>query len=436
MESEAAMNYETAFRSYLAKRIEQIEAADIVVGIPCYNNESTIANVIKQVSSGLAKHYKSARSVILISDGGSTDDTREVAREQAIMPWQEKIIFIYRGIAGKGTAFRAIFEAVEKLGVRACAVVDADLRSITPEWVKYLLEPVLDKDYQFVAPIYSRYKYDGTITNNVVYNLTRALYGKRVRQPIGGDFGLSHDTVSSYIRQNVWMTDVARFGIDIWMTTHAITHGFRICQANLGVKVHDPKDPASSLGPMFRQVVWTLFTLMEQNAEIWKKVRGSEPVETFGLTEFSEPEPIEVNLDLLIYNYKLGFQHFGTLWKELLSPPCYETLRRLASAATKDFLFPVDSWAKVLYELAATFHHWPKNRAKLIDVISPLYHGRVASFVNEAAKMKSVESEQVVEEQAEVFEREKDYLLKVWEREGKEPEEKGFFQKVLQGWRP
>src|SRR3990167_4020312 len=128
MESEAAMNYETAFRSYLAKRIEQIEAADIVVGIPCYNNEATIANVLKQVSSGLAKHYKSARSVILISDGGSTDDTREVARDQEIMPWQEKIIFIYRGIAGKGTAFRAIFEAVEKLGARACAVVDADLR--------------------------------------------------------------------------------------------------------------------------------------------------------------------------------------------------------------------------------------------------------------------------------------------------------------------
>ena len=100
MESEAAMNYDTAFRSYLAKRIEQIERADIVVGIPCYNNQSTIANVLKQVSSGLAKHYKSARSVILISDGGSTDDTREVARDQEIMPWQEKIIFIYRGIAG------------------------------------------------------------------------------------------------------------------------------------------------------------------------------------------------------------------------------------------------------------------------------------------------------------------------------------------------
>jgi len=429
------MSYDTAFRPYLAKRIEQIDTADIVVGIPCYNNDITIANVIKQVSRGLAKHYKSARSVILISDGGSTDDTREVAREEEIMPWQEKVVFVYRGIGGKGTALRAIFEATERLEARACAVVDADLRSITLDWIKYLLEPVLEKNYQFVAPIYSRHKYDGTITNTVVYNLNRALYGKRIRQPIGGDFGFSRDTISSYLKQNVWMTDVARFGIDVWMTTHAITSGFRICQANLGVKVHDPKDPASSLGPMFRQVVWTLFTLMEQNAEIWKKVQGSEPVETFGLTEFVEPEPVEVSLDLLTYNYKLGFQHFGTLWKELLSPPCFDVMSKLASAETKDFVLPAECWAKTLYEVATTFHHWPKNRAKLIDVISPLYHGRVASFINQAAEMKTMESEQLVEEQAEVFEREKGYLLKVWEREEKEPEEKSFFQNVLRSWK-
>ncbi|MGH9894924.1 MAG: glycosyltransferase family 2 protein, partial [bacterium] len=249
------MEYDTAFRPYLTKRVEQIEKADIVVGIPCYNNESTIANVLKQISHGLAKHYKSARSVILVSDGGSTDDTREIARDEEIMPWQEKVVFVYRGISGKGTALRAIFEASEKLGAGACAVVDADLRSITPDWVKYLLEPVVEKGYQFVAPTYSRHKHDGTITNQVVYSLTRALYGKRIRQPIGGDFAFSRDTVDSFIKQSVWMTDVARFGIDIWMTTHAITKGFRICQANLGVKIHDPKDPASSLGPMFRQVV-------------------------------------------------------------------------------------------------------------------------------------------------------------------------------------
>jgi len=106
--------------------------------------------------------------VILVADGGSTDDSREVAREYEIMPWQEKIISIHRGPAGKGSALRSIFEAAHRLDVKACAVVDSDLRSITSEWVRFLLEPVLEKGLQFVAPVYTRYKYDGTITNNIV----------------------------------------------------------------------------------------------------------------------------------------------------------------------------------------------------------------------------------------------------------------------------
>ena len=47
-----------------------------------------------------------------------------------------------------------------------------------------------------MAPLYARYKYDGTITNTVTYPLTRALYGHRIRQPIGGDFGVSAATSS------------------------------------------------------------------------------------------------------------------------------------------------------------------------------------------------------------------------------------------------
>jgi len=319
------------------------------------------------------------------------------------------------------------------LNAKACAVVDADLRSITPDWIRYMLEPVLEKDYDFVAPTYSRYKWDGTITNNVAYNLTRALYGKRLRQPIGGDFGISRKTLQSYLAQNVWGTEVARFGIDIWMTTHAIAQGLRVCQANLGVKVHDPKDPGLSLGPMFRQVVMTLFTLMEQHYNVWKDVHGSEPVETFGLQARLEPEPIKVNQELLVQNFKLGFEHFGTLWKDILSPSCYAAVQKLASAERKAFYLDVTCWAHILYEIAATFHHWPKDRAKLVDLMSPLYEARVASFINETAEMATSESERIVEEQAEIFEKEKPYLLKCWETDEKEPASKGVLQKVLGG---
>ncbi len=410
------MHYDTALRGYTSKRIEEIESADILMGIPCYNNERTIAHVIQMVTHGLAKHYKDQRSVIFVADGGSTDDTREVAREFQIKPWQEKVVSIYRGPGGKGTALRSVFEAANRLKVRACAVVDSDLRSITSDWVQYLLDPVLSRDYQFVSPVYLRHKYDGTITNNIVYNITRALYGKRIRQPIGGDFAISREVAKFYAEQDVWETDVARFGIDIWMTTNAITQGFRICQSNLGVKIHDAKDPGQHLGPMFRQVVWTLCYLMERFEVHWKGVQGSEPVETFGQEGYVEPEPVNIDIEGMIEHFKIGFQQFSSLWKDIFSKACFDEIENAVEMDSNQFYFPTDAWVQILYELAATFHSWSVNRYKLIDLMTPLYYARVASFVRQSWDMSSQEAEELVEDQALKFEEHKDYLIKVWDQ--------------------
>jgi len=414
------MHYVTALRAYTAKRIEEIESADILVAIPCYNNEGTIAHVIQMVTHGLAKHYRDRRSVIFIADGGSTDDTREVVKEFQIKPWQEKVVSIYRGPAGKGSALRSVFEAAEGLKARACAVVDSDLRSITSDWVKYLLDPVLEQGYQFVAPVYIRHKFDGTITNNIVYNLTRALYGKRIRQPIGGDFAFSRDVAKFYSEQDAWDTDVARFGIDIWMTTNAITQGFRICQSNLGVKIHDTKDPGFHLGPMFRQVLWTVFSLMERHESYWKEIQGSEPVEIFGHENHIEPEPVKVDLEVMINNFKVGFRQFSPLWREIFCKKCFAEIRKTTKLDSHDFHLSTDAWVQILYELAATFHAWSVNRNKLIDLVTPLYYARVASFVRQCWEMSTEEAEDLVEEQAQRFEEHKGYLIKMWNKKSEE----------------
>jgi glycosyltransferase involved in cell wall biosynthesis len=414
------MGYDTALRAYTAKRVEEIGEADILVGIPCYYNQGTIEHVIRMVTHGLHNHYKDFRSVIMVADGGSTDDTREVAREFQIKPWQEKIVSIYRGPGGKGSAFRSIFEAAARLNVKACMVVDSDLRSIDGDWVKYLLQPILEMDYQYVSPLYSRYKYDGTITNNIVYNLTRALYGLRIRQPIGGDFAFTGELADYYIDQDVWETDVARYGIDIWMTTNAIAKNLKICQSNLGVKIHDAKDPAESLGPMFRQVIHTLFVLMEQNEALWKSVKGSRTVPVFGLDKLKEPDPVHVDLERLVKEYKTGFRHFKGLYKNIFCPECYEELKKCAGEAKTKFIMPVKTWVMVLYEVAATFHRWKDDRTQLVNLVTPIYLGRVASFINQTRKMDSIQAEQVVEEQAQVFEDYKNYLIRVWDETGKE----------------
>jgi len=414
------MVYDTALRPYFSKRLEEIESADILIGIPSFNNESTIVHVIQMVTHGLAKHYKDKRSVIIIADGGSTDDTREVAREFQIKPWQEKIVTIYRGPGGKGTALRSMFEAASRLRVKVCAMVDSDLRSITADWVKYLIHPVLEGGYQFVAPVYVRHKYDGTITNNIVYNLTRALYGKRIRQPIGGDFAISMDVADFYTRQDVWMSDVARFGIDIWMTTSAVTQGFRICQSNLGVKIHDVKDPGQHLGPMFRQVLSALFSMMERYESHWKGIKGSEPVETFGFEGTLDPEPVNVNLPLLVELFKTGYQQFSSLWKDIFRASSFDRITETSKMCADDFYLPTDAWVKILYELAATHHLWTVNRGKLLDMMTPLYFARVASFVRQTREMTSQEAEALVEDQAVQFEEQKDYLITIWDEKSAE----------------
>jgi hypothetical protein len=415
-------DYDTALRPHLQKRLEEIREADILVGIPCYNSEDTIVHVIQMVSHGIHQHYRDRRAVVMVADGGSTDDTRDVVQDFQLRPWQEKIVTIYRGVGGKGTALRAIFESAYRLKVRACACVDSDLRSINPDWVKYLLEPVLEKDFEYVAPVYSRYKYDGTITNNIVYNLVRALYGKRIRQPIGGDFAFSHRLARHYLEQEVWATDIARFGIDIWMTTNAIVENTKICQANLGAKIHDAKDPAEALGPMFRQVCGTIFSLMEQHEAFWMPITASDPVPTFGMEGRIEPDPIQVNQPRMVQEFKEGLRLFGPAYKEIFSEEVFTHLEQASNLAPEEFLLPVEIWVKLVYELAAKYHHLSVHRMKMLTMMTPLYLGRVASFINRTRGMNSLQAEEVVEEQAGEFEKLKPHLLELWNDGSRAPQ--------------
>ena len=411
------MKFSTALRQNTRRRIERLESADIVIGIPCFNNDSTLSHVVQTIENGLALHYPDKRSVVFIADGGSVDDSREEGEGLEHSPWIERIITIYRGIPGKGTAVRAIFEAANMLNAKATLLFDSDLRSITTDWVKNMVDAILNDGVDFIAPYYTRYKYDGTITNNIVYNLTRALYGYQVRQPIGGDFAFSLPLIKKYLPKDEWETDVARFGIDIWLTTTAMVNKAKIAQANLGVKIHDVKDPAEALGPMFRQVVSTLLELMEQNEKVWKKVKGSVPVPRVGPDLHIEPKPFEINVDKLINDFKIGHSNWKEMWQKIISPENYKVIRALAQKEKSTFILEIEVWAKMLYDLAAAFHHWKGNRQLMVSMMTPLYFARVASFVNRTKDMTNEQAEVIVEEQAEVFEQQKDYLINRWDED-------------------
>jgi len=376
----------------LAGGIAKIGSADIVVGIPSFRNAATIGYVAATAAKGLREHFPGARVAIVNADGGSQDGTPDRVVENALgVP---VAVGRYLGPSGKGSAFRAIFTAVGMLGARACAVVDSDLRSITPEWIERLLTSVTRGDVDYVTPLYARHKHDGTITNSVAYPLTRALYGLRVRQPIGGEFGFRADLARAYLEQPVWDTDVARFGIDIFMTTTAIVRGARVAQAFLGAKVHDPKDPAADLGPMFTQVVGTLFRMASDNEATWSRVQDSKAVPLVGDVMPVEPEAVPADPGRLREKYAAGKREQEAAWREILSAPVPDTIDAKA-------------WARIVFDHLDAVLRRPARSEELARSLLPLYQLRTASFIEEVRDMTTAQSETVIEEGARVMEEEK-----------------------------
>ncbi|MEJ2536658.1 MAG: hypothetical protein P8048_06355 [Calditrichia bacterium] len=55
----------------------------------------------------------------------------------------------------------------------------------------------------------------------------------------------------------------------------------------------------------------------------------------------------------------------------------------------------------------------------MVSLMTPLYFARVASFVNRTLDMSNEEAEAIVEDQAETFEKTKDYLIQRWDEDVK-----------------
>jgi glucosylglycerate synthase len=443
----------SALPEALRDEVTRLGSADIMVGIPSFKNAATIGYVARAAQAGLVQYFADLRPVLVNADAGSPDGTQRVVVETEPPDYIERILLVrprnrlqrisltypeVDGVGGKGAALRTIFEIANALGVDALVVVDSDLRSIIPEWIELLAGPVLKGGFDYVAPLYARYKYDGTITNTVTYPMIRSLYGLRIRQPIGGDFGVSGDLVRHYLEQDDWDADTSKFGIDIWMTTKAITGGFAVCQTRLGAKVHDPKDPGADLGPMFSQVVSTLFRLTEVHAGRWLEGEGSHDVPVYGFERILDPPPLEVNVQRLLEEFAKGRLTVAEEWEVALAPENYAMVHRLSEEAGQaveiatradretaiedsDFSIPDEIWARAVYDMALAHHTRRLPMDRLIASLIPLYFGRVASLVLETHVLTTDQAEAFVERQARAFELAKPYFVNRWrqaERDG------------------
>jgi glucosylglycerate synthase len=392
-----------------------ITNADIVVGIPSFNEAPLISFPTQQADKGLCKYFSDRTGVIINCDNHSPDGTRE-AFMQTASETPKIYLSTEDGVRGKGNNLLNLFKKSVELKAKAVVVVDADLKSITPMWIRSLAEPLFE-EYQFVSPLYVRHKYDGTITNNIAYPLTRALYGRRVRQPIGGDYGISGELLETYLGSQVWDDNVANFGIDIWMTTLAVRSGAPVIQSFMGrPKIHKPKDPADELLGLFHNVVGTVFELMCRFDSFWKEVKWSRPTAVFGfgLADLELPPVVNVDIRKFWQSFMSGVSGHWDLYARLLASQNLNKLEEVAGLPEEGFEFPTGLWAKVLYDFAVAYRDRATGRDELIDALIPLYQGKTHSFVLETEAMNTQQVEEFVEDQCLQFEKSKQYLMERW----------------------
>lgn len=394
------------------QRIRRVGDVDIVVGLPTYKNSRTIGKVISTLAEGIELHFPDSRAIVVVSDGGSTDDTIAVARRTALPKSISLATLQYRGVTGKGSAIRAVLEVAEEVDARACAVVDADVRSITPEWIERLVGPVLADQADFVSPRYTRDRHEVTINDMIAYPLTRALYGFDIRQPLGGEVAMSPRAWHTFVSRDVWETDVARFGVHIWMVTVAINSGWRMYEAPLGTKTHDYKDPTVGFEPKFLQIVGTMFRLMSIYRRVWPEVTFCRPVPLWGTQQHLDPEPVPTTRQTLWDGFEKGMRRYRRMIKTIVSEENFEMLEQLRRGERPKFAH--EQWAQMVMDFAVVYNRGEGDPDKAALSLLPVYYARKATMLKSLEGQPWTAVEDAIHDQAQAFLDNREYLVDRW----------------------
>lgn len=384
------------------------EGVQLVVGIPSYMEADSIGFVTRQVDLGIRKYFPGMKALIVNADNDSPDDTRGAfLSTETVTP--KKYMTTPKGVQGKGNNLLNLFRFLRNRApsLRAAAVVDADLRSITPEWIKHLVEPIM-KGYDYALPRYSRHQFDGTITNHICYPLLYGLLGENIRQPIGGDFAFSPRLVAHWLEQK-WLPSTRLYGIDIFMTMSAVTGKFKICEVGLGAKVH--KASAPKLGPMFTQVVTTFFEwiLTRKSEWIGLPVDRPKPKPLFGLKKLRSPQELAVDMRELKDRLRGEFLVREKLLRKYLSPYLFLNLKNMIEQDHYDM--DTLMWTQVVYQILFTFDTGtPRVKREIVEALKPLYFARSVTYDYETWKYRILFAEELIVHQAMAFASQKPYF--------------------------
>lgn len=443
------MEGEECFEKAMTEPLSQagkIGEAGIVVGVPFYDEADTIGAVVSTVKRGLEEFYPDQECIIVAAGSPVGGKALEVVNALPQGGEVNQIAFLLNDerINGKGWALRAIMEIARVLGADL-AIIEADLRSrevdgeiegLAPDWVNLLLEPVKNENMDLVISRFNRHYFESPVSTHVLYPLLAAVYNCPVHDLVGGQWGISHRLLRTHLK-TPWNStaEISGYGVDSWLATTAITSEARICEANLGIKIHWPTAGKAEL--VLRKLAGVLFEQIVADKEYWRETGAIgeppllKPLATFGAKKMHQPHEVQLIPRQLVARYKRGFNKFNSLYERILPQEAYRQLEELAGTEPPQFTFPARLWAQIVYHLLLDFAFRREfARGDMLNSFIPLYYGRVGSFAlelkalknrmkglspQEAEHLTSLEAERQIEAQVDEFLLQKSDFLAMWE---------------------
>ncbi len=405
-----------------------LEHADIVVGLPSFNNAGTVKDVVQAVVAGLRQSFPSATVLLVNEDAGSQDGTPELVKEAvqdrlptafltgkgSVVAGMDAFPLSRTWMSGREESFRSFFSAATQTGAAACAVIDPAVRSVTPDWMNWLLSPIIEANAEYVAPLFLRPRYEGSLTNTLVYPLNRALFGTAMRYHTGGGCGLSGPFAGRLLERDFWEDQATRHGIESCLATVAVAERRSLCQAGLGEKVMPGPPGGEDLSAVLAQAVGSVFYFMERYQDVWEHPVVSQPVPHVGLPYKLLPDRGTINVDRMIRGFRQGLRDLLPIWEIILSPETLSAILPLGLVEKEEFRFPPPLWAQTVYDFALAYHEKALHREHLLKSLTPLYLGQVASLVLRTQERKPEDVEECIEELCGTFARMKPYLVERW----------------------
>jgi len=305
--------------------------------------------------------------------------------------------------------FSHAFNAAKENEARAVLMLGPGADSLSPSALRDLANAVSDSPCDLAIPHYLLPPNAGLVNSAILYPLTRALFGSRIRFPLAIDMAFSVRMAERLAAAAQRLVNLNQPDAILWPVSEAAVTGLGVEEVDVGNRVL-PQPAEPNINAILSLVTGSLFADIEAKAAFWQRPRRALPERHL----YTSAVEIDGNVDIvpMVDAFRLAFTNLQEIWSLVLAPNSLLGLKRLSVIEPSSFRMPENLWARIIFDFLVAYRLRTINRGHLLGAIIPLYLAWVAGHINVVKSGTS--SEAHVEAVVSAFESDKQYIVSRW----------------------